>query len=174
MALDTVGLDGKLTINPSYDLSSLLLGTFHLAFRVGTKFVLRVEKKRVISDKEFEGVIKDAHWETADGSRVNKTKSPMTLLFGLGDPIEKEYDDGKTVTITYEIANSVAFANYQALRAAIMLDRQLSETSFPWAEMLRSGKFPITYADVEAALADSDFFEACITTRPKVIPDFLR
>jgi len=174
VALDTVGLEGKPTVNLSYDLSGLLFGTFHLAFRAGTKFVLHVEKKRIISDKEFEGVIKDAHWETADGSRIGATKSPMMLLFGLGDPVEKQDDDGETVTFTYEIPHSMAFANYQALRAAIIYDKQLRESPFPWAEMLKSGKFPITYASVEAAREDFDFFERQIIIRPKIVPDFLR
>lgn len=174
VALDTIGLDGKPTVDLSYDLSGPLFGTFHLAFRAGTKFVLRVDKKRIISDKEFEGVIKDAHWETTDGSRIGATKSPMMLLFGLGDPVEKQYDDGKTVTITYEIPHSMAFANYQALRAAIIYDKQLRESSFPWAEMLKSGKFPVTYASIEAAREDFDFFERQITIRPKIVPDFLR
>lgn len=174
VALDTIGLDGKPTVDLSYDLSGLLFGTFHLAFRAGVKFVLRVEKKHIISDKEFEGVIRDAHWETADGSRIGATKSPMMLLFGLGDPVEKQDDDGKTVTITSEIPHSTAFANYQALRAAIIYDKQLRESPFPWAEMLKSGKFPISYASIEAAREDVDFFEREITIRPKMVPDFLR
>lgn len=174
VALDTIGLSGKSTVDFSYDLSGLLFGTFHLAFRAGVKFVLGVEKRHIISDKEFEGVIRDAHWETADGSRIGATKSPMMLLFGLGDPVEKQDDDGKTITIIYEIPHSIAFTNYQALRAAIIYDKQLRESPFPWAEMLKSGKFPISYGSIEAAREDVDFFERVITTRPKMVPDFLR
>lgn len=174
VALETIGLDGKATINPSYDLSALLLGTFHLAFKPGIKFVLRVERNSIISDKEFVGVIKDAHWETADGTKIGATKSPMILLFGLGDPVEKQVDDGETLTITWEIPTPMAFANYQALRAAILYDKQLNNAPFPWAEMLKSGKFPILYSSIEAAREDSDFFEYEISTRPRQVPDFLR
>lgn len=174
VALDTIGLDGKPKANLSYDLSGLLFGTFHLAFRAGTKFVLRVEKNRIISDKQFEGVIRDAHWDTADGSRIVTTRSPMMLLFGLGDPVEHQDDDGKTLTLTYEIPHSMAFANYQALRAAIVYDKQLRESPVPWTEMVKSGEFPIAYASVEAAREDSNFFEREITVRPKIVPDFLR
>lgn len=174
VALDMISLDGKPTVDLSYDLSGLLFGAFHLAFKAGTKFVLHVEKNRIISDKEFEGVIRDTHWETADGSKIVTTKSPMMLLFGLGDPVEKQDDDGKTVTITYEIPHSMAFASYQALQAAIVYDKQLRESPLPWAEMLNSGKFPISYASVEAAREDFVFFEYEFTTRPKIMPTFLR
>jgi len=174
VALETIGLDGKAAVDPSYDLSGLLLGTFHLAFRAGIKFVLRVERDSIISDKEFVGVIKDAHWETGDGTRIGTTRSPMILLFGLGDPVEKQVDDGKAVTITWEIPTPTAFANYQALRAAILYDKQLKNAPFPWAEILKSGRFPILYSSIEAAREDSDFFEYEISTCPKQVPDFLR
>lgn len=174
VALETIGLEGKPVIDPSYDLSGLLLGAFLLAFKVGIKFILRVERNRIISDKEFVGVIRDAHWETADSTRISTTRSPMILLFGLGDPVEKQVDDGKTVTITWEILSPTAFVNYQALRAAILYDKQLQNAPFPWAEMLKSGKFPIPYLSIEAAREDSNFFEYEISTRPKQVPDFLR
>ena len=173
VALEMIGLDERPTVHPSYDLSGMLFGTFSLSFRAGTKFVLRMEKKRPISEKEFEGVIRDAYWETADHRRIGTTKSPMMLLFGLGDPIEKQEDDGETVTMTYEIPRPTAFFNYQALRAAIVFDKRLSQSPIPWVDMLRSGKFPISYSSIEAAREDSDFFEAQVTTRPKIVPDFL-
>lgn len=173
VALETLGLDGKRTVHPSYDLSGILLGTFSLSFRAGTKFVLRIEKKRLISEKEFKGVIRDAHWETVDHRRIDATKSPMMLLFGLGDPIERQEDDGKKLTLTYEIPHPMAFFNYQALRAAIVFDKQLSQSSTPWVDMLRLGRFPISYTSVEAAHEDLDFFEFQFTTKPKIVPDFL-
>ncbi|MFC1970713.1 hypothetical protein ACFLV0_02080 [Chloroflexota bacterium] len=169
--LETIGADGK--PNPIHDLSGLLLGTFHLTFRAGTKFIFRIEKQHVISDKEFTGIIREAHFETADGTKITKTHSPMMLLFGLGDPIDRQEDDGKILTMIFEIPNEMAFINYQALRAAIYLDKQLDKEQFPWAAMVKSGKFPISYSSVESAREDAQFFSFEISTRPKQAPGFL-
>jgi len=172
--LDTIGIDSKSTVDPRYDLSSLLLGAFHLVFRAGTKFVFRIEKQDIISDKKVVGIIRAAHFETADGKEITETESPMMLLFGLGDPIERQEDDGKIITMTWEIPAEIAFINYQALRAAISLDKQLDKESFPWAAMLKSGKFPIRHSSIEAARKDSNFFKYEISTRPKKVPAFLQ
>jgi hypothetical protein len=171
--LETIGADGKPNINPIHDLSGLLLGTFHLTFRAGTRFVFRIERQDIISDKEFKGIIREAHFETANGKKVSKTHSPMILLFGLGDPIERQEDDGKILTMVWEIPAEMAFVNYQALRAAISLDKQLDKESFPWAALLKSGKFPISYSSIEAARDDADFFNSEISTRPEHMPSFL-
>lgn len=171
--LETIGTEGKPTINPRHDLSGLLLGTFHLVFRSGTKFIFRIERQRIINEKEFTGVIREAHFETADGTKITKTHSPMMLLFGLGDPIERQEDDGKMLTLIYEIPGEMAFINYQALRAAISLDKQLDKEQFPWAAMLRSGKFPISYSSVASAHEDVQFFNYAISTRPQQVPRFL-
>jgi hypothetical protein len=108
---------------------------------------------------EFVGIIREARFETADGKEITNTKSPMILLFGLGDPIERQKDDGKIITMTWEIPSEIAFINYQALRAAISLDKQLDKEQFPWAAMLKSGKFPIRHSNIEAARKDSNFFK---------------
>ena len=173
VALETIGLDGTATADLGHDLSGVLLGAFSLTFRAGTKFVIRLEKERVISEKEFVGVVRGAHWETASGKIVTKTQSPMILLFGLGDIVEKQKDDGRFLTMVWEIPAEMAFTNYQALRVAIVMDRQLREARFPWLEMLRSGKFPVKHASIEAAQQDSEFFNFMITTRPKQMPNFL-
>lgn len=171
--LDTIGVGGQPTVDPGYDLMGLLLGTFHLVFKAGTKFVFRIEKNRVISDKEFEGTVKAAHWQTADGATVRSTKSPMLVLFDLGDPVETEEDGGDSLTLTYEIPSRMAFADYQALRAAILYDRQLKLAQLPWAEMLKSGRFPVSRESIESAHQDRDFFEYSMTTKPKHVPSFL-
>jgi len=171
--LETIGINGRSTINPRHDLSGLLLGTFHLAFRAGTKFIFRIEKQHTISEKELSGIVREAYFETADGKQITHMHSPMMLLFGLGDPIEKQEDDGKTLTLVWEIPSGMAFANYQALRAAIFLDKQLGKEPFPWATMLKSGKFPISYSSIEAARDDTDFFSYEISTRPEQVPSFL-
>jgi len=171
--LETIGINGRSTINPRHDLSGLLLGTFHLAFRAGTKFIFRIEKQHIISENEFRGIVREAHFETADGRQITHTHSPMMLLFGLGDPIEKEEDDGKTLTMVWEIPSETAFVIYQPLGAAISSDKQLGKEPFPWATMLKSGKFPISYSSIEAARDDADFFSYEISTRPEQVPCFL-
>ena len=148
---------------------------------------MRIEKNRVINETEavgtkdravkqieFVGTVRDAHWETGDGRTLTETKSPMLLLFGLGDPIEEVEDDGQFVTWIFEIPAEISFMSYQALRAAMTMDPQLEHANFPWAEMLQSGKFPVKYARIEAANEDGDFFKYTGTTRPKEIPSFLR
>lgn len=171
--LETIGIDGKSTIDPRNDLSSLLLGSFHLVFRAGTKFIIRIEKQRIISDKQFEGIVREAHFETADGTKITKVHSPMMLLFGLGDPIDSQKDDGKVLTMIWEIPTEMGFVNYQALRAAMYLDKRLEREPFPWGAMLKSGKFPISFQNIEAARNDKDFFRYEISTRPEHMPDFL-
>jgi len=169
--LETIGADG--IPNTKEDLSDALLGAFSLVFRAGTKFVLRVERQEVFSDKEFNGVIKEAYFETTNGEKTSKTHSPMMLLFGLGDPIDRQEDDGKTVSMIFEIPADIAFVNYQALRAAIAWDKELSNEQFPWSAMLKSGEFPISYLSIEEAHNDADFFKFSIRSRPEHKPDFL-
>lgn len=171
--LETIGIDGKSTINPRHDLSSLLLGAFHLAFRAGTKFIFRIERENIISNKKFRGIIREAYFETADGKKITETRSPMMLLFGLGDPVESQEDDGKILTMIWEIPAEIGFINYQALRAAMSLDKRLDKEQFPWAAMLKSGEFPISYSSIEAARDDGYFFSYEISTRPEHVPSFL-
>jgi hypothetical protein len=172
--LETLGINGKSTIDPRNDLSGLLLGAFHLVFRTGTKFILRVEKQHIVSDKKFKGVIREAHFETADGAKITETHSPIMLLFGLGDPVERQEDDGKMFTIVWEIPARMGFVSYQALRAAIYLDKQLEREPFPWAAMLKSGEFPISFQSIEEAWNDRNFFSYEIHPRPERVPDFLK
>ncbi len=169
--LEAIGADG--VPSTKEDLSSELLGAFSLVFRAGTKFILRVERQEVFSEKEFKGVIREAHFETADGEKVSKTHLPMMVLFGLGDPIDRQEDDGKTVTMIFEIPADIGFVNYQALRAAIAWDKELSKEQFPWTTMLKSGKFPISYLSKEDVNKDANFFKFSISTRPEHRPDFL-
>ena len=133
----------------------------------------RIEREKIISNNEFVGTVREAYFETADGRKITKTHSPMMLLFGLGAPIEKQEDDGKILTMLWEIPDEIGFINYQALRAAISLDKQLKKEQFPWAVMLKSEKFPINYHSIEAARDDSNFFSYQISTRPKHVPSFL-
>jgi hypothetical protein len=169
--LETIGTNG--VPNTKEDLSSTLLGAFSLVFRAGTKFVLRVERQEVFSDKEFNGVIREAYFETANGEKLSKTHSPMMLLLGLGDPIDRQEDDGKTITMIFEIPADIGFFNYQALRAAIAWDKELSKEEFPWTAMLKSGKFPISYLSIEDAHNDANFFKFSMRTRPQHLPNFL-
>jgi len=171
--LESVGVDGKLVVNPRHDLSSLLLGAFSLTFRAGTRFVFGVEREHVVSEKEFRGIIREAHFETANGTRIAATRPLMMLLFGLGDPTERQEDDGTTVTMIWEIPTEISFFNYQALRAALSLDKRLIKEPFPWTTVLRAGKFPINHSDIEAAREEGEFFSTVIHTRPERIPDYL-
>ncbi|MDP3062149.1 MAG: hypothetical protein Q8O40_02885 [Chloroflexota bacterium] len=174
VALETVGLGGTPFVDLANDLSGLLLGTFSVAFRAGTKLVLQMDKEKVISETHDIVKVKGAYWQTSDGKKITKTASPMVLLFGLGEPIEYQDISGSSFNMTWEIPADLGFFNYQALRAAILWNKQLDAARFPWAEMLKSGKFPIEHSRVEAVHDDGDFFKYAITTWPQVIPSFLK
>lgn len=172
--LETIGADGKPFVDFKHDLSGILLGTFHLAFRDGTKFVMQLEKMAEIDPTKVTGVVRKASFVAADGTEIRETHSPMVLLFGLGDPVETQDDDGRMITITWEISENMAFINYQALRAAISFDKKLADDPFPWATILKSGKFPILASRIEDAIKDHEFFGYSISTRPQEIPAFLK
>jgi hypothetical protein len=172
--IDTIGLDGKSTINMQYDLSSLLLGAFHVTFRKGTRFVLKVEKLVKKGEKQFTGVVREAYFETHSGEKIHKTKSPMMVLFDLGYPEEEQNDEEKYLTISYKIPKDSSFVNYQALYSAISWDKQLKTEKYPWNVMLKSGRYPISYFGPETIKEDEQFFKYILETEPKVRPEFLK
>jgi len=170
--LATVGSGGN-AINLEYDLSSLLLGSYSLTFHQGISFVLRMENLTTSTDNDVVGTVTNAHWESSDGTKLEDPKSPMILLFGLGDPVESTKKNSTSFTIRYTIENEISFFNYQALYAAVTASETLAKFELPWVEILHSGHFPLLYPEVEMACQDKGYFKYLVQWKPKTIPEFL-
>jgi hypothetical protein len=171
--LETIGINGTNKVNSEYDLSSELLGFFSLVFRKGITFRFQIEKTETKNKHDLVGVLREAHWETPEGVKITKTKSPMILLFGLGQPVETQQNDEIFFRILYTIPDKIGFFNYQALVAAISLDKKLKNEKYPWYEIIKSGKYPLLAQDILEAKEDSMFFEFAISTKPKEMPKYL-
>ena len=102
---------GKIAPEVRNDLMGPLLGTFSIAFRKGTKLVsvIEAEEEIPVDTREVTGVMTEAYWESADGQHIQRTASPMMLLFGLGDPQGKTKFEGRKMTQEWEILADWSF-----------------------------------------------------------------
>ena len=174
VALEALGSgQGGVAVDPRNDLMGELFGIFSLTFRKNTKFVMVFDAEGEIAEDEFRGTAREVFWETEDGSRYQKTNSPMMVLFGLGDPQIVRRVEGRVVTLTWEILADISIASYQALGASIGLDTNYRNAKWPWREMLKSGRFPVSYGQLETSREDAGFFRHRFTTRPQSLPNFL-
>ncbi len=174
----TIGIDDDWHVQTQNDLMGTLVGTRSISFRSFLRFIMKLEKDETKEKDgetvEVKGVVRECHFETRDGEKIENTPLSLMYLFGLADPQEKQSEDERFFTLSWEIGERMAFIDYQVLRSAILIDEELRDEPCPWSKMLHNGRFPFEYSTLETIINRPDIFEFHIQTRPKVMPDFLK
>ena len=173
----TIGVDDNWRVAFQNDLMGTLLGTSSLSFQPDLRFIFTLEKRRTIKEKgntkKVEGIIRKFHFEIGEAEEITNIPFSLIHLFGLVNPLESTTEDEKFITTTWEIGEVQSFFDYQALRSAILIDKQLKDEKLPWSKMLQNGKFPFEYSSLEEARNLPNIFRFQFHSRPHTILDFL-
>jgi hypothetical protein len=131
-----------------HDLSGVLLGNFHVQLWEGTALSMTITKDRVLPDGSFDGTIRDTHWETKDGRRVDSAPLLLSLFILTADDVEIDEHPDRVVQRFKKISDEGAIA-YWALAEALDLDRYRAGGQIDWRRVIDEHQFAFTMRDLK-------------------------
>lgn len=168
------------------NLLSILLGDFSIHFRPGIKFIIKFEKKRLLSQKEEKGKriqkwhmhITEACFLNYEGQQVKVVPGLLLYMLSLVGLEEKTSSDSRYVSQIWELPEGrVIFASTIHGIAMVGIKGDYHPTEINWGEIIFNEKYKFTFDSLNKAAIESierGFVHIISRAVPKTIPDFLK